>query len=30
MGELMLEEHGTIQEAFSTVGANVGLGGEQP
>lgn len=30
MGELMLEKHSTIQETFSAVGANVGLGGEQP
>lgn len=30
MGELMLEEHRAIQEAFSTVGTDVGLGGEQP
>lgn len=27
MSELMLEKHRAIQEAFSTVGANVGLGG---
>lgn len=25
----MLEEHSPIQETFSTVGTNVGLGGEQ-
>lgn len=30
MGELMLEEHSAIQEAFSTVGTNVGLTGRQP
>lgn len=29
MGELVLEEHSSIQKAFSTVGTNVGLGGEQ-
>lgn len=29
MGELVLEEHGAIQKAFSTVGTNVGLGGRQ-
>lgn len=27
MGELMLEEHSAIQEAFATVGTNVGLRG---
>lgn len=29
MGKLVLEEHGAIQKAFSTVGTNVGLGGQQ-
>lgn len=29
MGKLVLEEHGAIQEAFSTVGTNIGLGGKQ-